>query len=81
MHLHSLSRIFTMDSQPSCLGQLVERLAQEPEVSGSIPGPAAFVSASADSRRAVVSYWRKYLHIVLVNSIGGQSLSRSSVVR
>ena len=65
MHLHSLSRIFTMDSQLSHVGQWVERLAQEPEVSGSIPGPATFVSPSADSSRAVVSYWQKHLPIVL----------------
>ena len=40
-----------------------------------------FVSPSADSRRAVVSYWRKYVHEVLVNRLGGLSLSRKSVVR
>ena len=33
------------------------------------------------SRRAVVSYWRKYVHEVLVNRLGGLSLSRKSVVR
>ena len=40
-----------------------------------------FVSASAFSRRAVVSYWRKYVHQVLVNRLGGLSLPRKSVVR
>ena len=40
-----------------------------------------FVSPSAFSRRAVVSYWRKYVHEVLVNSLGGLSLPRKSVVR
>ena len=30
-----------------------------------------FVSPSAFSRRAVVSYWRKYVHEVLVNRLGG----------
>ena len=40
-----------------------------------------FVSPSAFSRRAVVSYWRKYVHEVLVNRLGGLSLSRKSVVR
>ena len=40
-----------------------------------------FVSPSAFSRRAVVSYWRKYVHEVLVNSLGGLSLLRKSVVR
>ena len=38
-------------------------------------------SPSAFSRRAVVSYWRKYVHEVLVNRLGGQSLPRKSVVR
>ena len=36
---------------------------------------------SAFSRRAVVSYWRKYVHEVLVNRLGGLSLPRKSVVR
>ena len=33
------------------------------------------------SRRAVVSYWGKYMHKVLVNHLGGLSLPRKSVVR
>ena len=33
------------------------------------------------SRRAVVSYWRKYVHEVLINRLGGLSLPRKSVVR
>ena len=40
-----------------------------------------FVSPSAFSRRAVASYWRKYVHEVLVNRLGGLSLPRKSVVR
>ena len=36
---------------------------------------------SAFSRRTVVSYWRKYVHEVLVNRLGGLSLPRKSVVR
>ena len=40
-----------------------------------------FVSPSAFSRRAVVSYWRKYVHEVLVNRLGGLSLPRKSVIR
>ena len=43
--------------------------------------PHTFVSPSADSRRAVVSYWRKYVHEVLVNRLGGLSLPRKSVFR
>ena len=33
------------------------------------------------SRRVVVSYWRKYVHEVLVNRLGGLSLPRKCVVR
>ena len=43
--------------------------------------PHTFVSLSADSRKAVVSYWRKYVHLVLVNRLEGLSLHRNSVVR
>ena len=43
--------------------------------------PHNLVSPSADSRGAFVSYWRKYEHEVLVNRLGGLSLSRKSVVR
>ena len=32
------------------------------------------ISPSTDSRRAVVSYWRKDVHEVLVNRLGGLSL-------
>ena len=39
------------------------------------------MSPSADSRGAVVSYWRKYVHEVLVNRLEGLSLPRKSVVR
>ena len=35
-----------------------------------------FVSSSADSRGTVVSYWRKYVHDVLVICLGGLSLPR-----
>ena len=59
----------------------VARLTQEPEVPGSIHGPATYCrSPSADSRRAIVSYWRKCVHKVLVNRLGGRSLPRKSVV-
>ena len=43
--------------------------------------PHTFVSSSADSRGAVVSYWRKYVHEVLLNRLGGLSLPRKSVAR
>ena len=52
------------------------------EVLSSIPGTAHFlVSPSADSRMAVVSYWRKCVHEVLVNRLGGLSLPTKKVVR
>ena len=43
--------------------------------------PHTFVSPSADSRKAFVSYWRKYVQEVLVNRLGGLSLPRLSVAR
>ena len=62
--------------------QSVARLTKEPEVLGSIPGPAIyFRSPSADSKRAVVSYWRNYLHEILVIRLGGLSLPKKKVVR
>ena len=65
-----------------CVAQSVACLTQEPKVPGSIPGPAKYFHFSfADSRRAIVSYWRKYLHKILVNGLGGLSLPRKSVVR
>ena len=66
------------------LGRVVQpvvRLTEEPEVPGSIPGPATyFLSPSTDSRRAVFSYWEKYVHEVLVNRLGGLCLPRKSLV-
>ena len=63
------------------VAQSVGHLIRKSEVLGSIPGLATFVSLSADSRGAVVSYWRKYVHEVLVNRLGGLSLPRKSAVR
>ena len=39
------------------------------------------VIPTADLRRAVVSFWQNYVHIVLVNPLGGQTLPRNSVSR
>ena len=53
---------------PGRVAQSVGHLTHKSEVLGSIPGLAPyFVSPSADSRGAVVSYWQKYVHEVLVN--------------
>ena len=62
------------------MAQTVGHLTQKPEVPGLIPGPATYfrLTPSTDSRRAVVSYWRKYVHKVLVNHLGGLNLPRKS---
>ena len=67
---------------PDRVAQSVGLLTRKSGVLGSIPGLATyFRSPSAFSRRAVVSYWRKYAHEVMVNHLGGLSLPRKSVVR
>ena len=67
---------------PGRVAQSVGHPTHKSGVLGSIPGLATyFRSPSAFSRRAVVSYWRKYVHEVLVNRLGGLSLPRKSVVR
>ena len=43
--------------------------------------PHTYKFPSADSRRAAVSYWRKYVHLVLVTCLRGLNLARNSVVR
>ena len=64
------------------VAQSVGHLTRKSGVLGSIPGLATyFRSPSAFSRRAVVSYWQKYVHEVLVSSLGDLSLPRDSVVR
>ena len=67
---------------PGRVAQSVVHLTRKSGVLGSIPGLATYFRfSSAFSRRAVVSYWRKYVHEVLVNRLGGLSLPRKSVVR
>ena len=67
---------------PGRVAQSVGHLTHRSGVHGSIPGRQhTFISPSAFSRRAVVSYWRKYVRGVLVNRLGGLSLPRKSVVR
>ena len=64
--------------QPGRIAQSEGHLTRKSEVLGL---PHTFVSLSADSIGAVVSFWRKYVHEVLVNRLGGLSLPRKSVVR
>ena len=64
------------------IAQLVAGLTQEPDVLRLIPGLATyFGSPQADSRRVVVSYWQKYVNLVLIKCFGALSLPRSSLVR
>ena len=75
-------RFSFLSSSPGRVAQSVGHLTRKSEVLGSIPGLATyFVSSSADSRGAFVSYWRKYVHEALVNRFGGLSLPRKSAVR
>ena len=84
-----LSQTFTVKQicllllfQPGRVAQSVGHLTRKSGVLGSIPGLATYFRFSfAFSRRAVVSYWQKYVHEVLVNRLGGISLPRKSVVR
>ena len=82
---HSQVRTATAVVRPSPPGRVAQSVGHRTRKSGvlgSIPGlQHTFVSPSAFSRRAVVSYWRKYVHEVLVNRLGGLSLPRKSVVR
>ena len=68
--------------EPGRVAQLVGHLTRKSGVPVRYPvWQHTFVSPSAFSRRAVVSYWRKYVHEVLVNRLEGLSLPRKSVVR
>ena len=70
------------EQQPGRVAHSVGHTTRKSWVLGSIPSLAnTFVSPSAFSRRAVVSYWQKYVHEILVNCLGGLSLPRKSVVR
>ena len=68
--------------QPGRVAQSVGHLTCKSGVLGSIPGLATYFRFSFRFfKKGVVSYWRKYVHEVLVNRLGGQSLPRKSVVR
>ena len=70
-----------MNDKPGRVAQSVGHLTRKSEVLGSIPGLATYFRfPSADSRGAFVSYWRKYVHEVLINRLGGLTLPRKSVV-
>ena len=67
---------------PGHVAQSVGHLTRKSGVLGSIPGLTTdFRFSFRFFKKAVVSYWRKYVHEVLVNRLGGLSLPRKSVVR
>ena len=68
-----------LDIRRSAIGRAPDSLVRGPGF--DTVWQHTFVSPSAFSRRAVVSYWRKYVHERLVNRLGGLSLPRKSVVR
>ena len=75
-------QIITFFILPGRVAQSVGHLTRKSGVLGSIPGLATYFRFSFRySRRAVVNYWRKYVHEVLVNRFGGLSLPWKSVVR
>ena len=63
---------------PSRVAQSVGHLTCKSGVLGSIPGLATYFCFSFGFFK---NYWRKYVHEVLVNCLGGLSLPRKSVVR
>ena len=75
--------VYVLSHMPGRVAQSVGHLTRKSGILGSIPGLAkhTFVSPSALSRRAAVSYWRKYVHEVLGNRLGGLSQPRKSVAR
>ena len=67
--------------QPVRVAQSVGHLTRKSGVLVRYPvWPHTLVSPSADSRGAVVIYWRKFVHEVLVNCLGGLSLPKKSLV-
>ena len=70
---------FFKSMAPSAIGRPLTRKSGDV---GLIPGLAAYFRFSFRFlRRTVVSYWRKYVHEVLANRLGGLTLPRKSVVR
>ena len=87
VHSHITSSLICLPGpylglEPGRVVQSVGHLTRKSGVPGSIPGLATYFRFSFRlSRRAGVSYWRKYVQEVLVDRLGGLSLPRKSVVR
>ena len=79
-HSNEISKLLAY--QPGHGAQSVGHLTRKSEILGSISGLATYFRFSFRCfKRAVVSYWRRYVHEVLVNCLGGLSLPKKSVVR
>ena len=69
-------------SWPGRVVQSVGHLTGKSGILGSIPGQATYFRFSFHFfKKGSCQYWRKYVHEVLVNRLGGLSLPRKSVVR
>ena len=67
---------------PGRVAQSVGHPTRKSGVLGSIPGLATYFCFSFRFfKKAVVSFWRKYVHEVLINRLGGLSLPRKRVDR
>ena len=79
MYPFTVSALMFSAGPGSAVGSVSDSRARSPGL--ETVQPHTFISPSANLRRAVVSYWGKYAHKVLVNHLGGLSLPRKSVVR
>ena len=78
----SCDHVSSVPIEPIRVALSVARLTREPRSRARYQVRLyTFVSTPADPRRAVVSYWQKFVHLVVVNSLGGLRLPRNSVVR
>ena len=67
---------------PGRVAQSVARLTPEPEVPGSLPGPATyFLFSFRWFKKGSGRYWKMYVPEVLVDRLGGLSLPKKSVFR
>ena len=72
---------FALRMAPGRVAQSAGHQTCKSEVLGPLPGLATYFRfCFTDSTGAVVSYWRKYVHEVLVNRLGDSSLPRKRVV-
>ena len=75
--IESVSEGFPSYSSGSPVKEFMITATCKSGVLGSIPGLATYFRFSIRFlRRAVVSYWRKYVHEVLVNRLGGLRVGR-----